>query len=880
MRSQKHSLAARVSQFAVRSACLAIAFSPAIRAEEKAAAPEATVDPAVAELINPTRQLEIGIGNVDDSSAKFGQYNGLGKNGLYGIGNLELSGGGAYDSDDATRWNFRGTDLGLETREIDADYGIQGIFRLSLGYDELLHNHSDEFQTPYQGLGSNNLTLPSTWLKPTVPQVNANNVNFRILSPTVGPAGSLTNPTPSPGQLASGQAIRNADLPAFHEFDINSKRRNYDGGFNYNLGRDWELTASYRHQTTDGTKLINAISTKSTFESSVLLADPVDTATDQFNLGINFTSKRGFFQAGYYGSLYRNHVKSVSWQDPSDLTVFSTQSSSSGPDNQFHQVNLVGGYNFSPSTRLVLNASYGRNTQNDAFIMDDQLPIGLPRASFDGEVVTTMVSAKFTARPLRDLNLAAAYRFDDRDNSSPVDTYVFYDINVPKGGTASSFNTALNLPAGTLASNVNIYANRPHSRTSHQFNLDADYVVARGHTLAAGYEFQRIDRECKGTWIACDDGLSNEEHTIHVEWRARLLDSLSGKIGYSYSMRDVNYNIDAWLALAPMANFTPGAPTVGATTSAYGFMQQTGVSGWGPNLGFPTTPLTGDAAIFTPNNNIITAILYGSRNQLAENPRMRRYNVADRDRGKFRSSLNWEPTEKLSFYGGVDFNDDNYTDSSLGLQNSKGWTTNLDSSYALRDATSISLFYTHEDQRAKQAGWNYVGNAAPAAGTITGGCFDTVAEKNQNNKIDPCNAWNVNTRDRADTIGLTVRDKSLLNGRLDLGANLVYTRAITGIAVQGGNYATVPGTTNLVYIPAYDLPDASTRILALQLTGQYEISKTSSVRLAYLFEQLTGADFAYDAAQFGTLTTGMPSLEHFPSYSQNLVAVSYLHRFR
>ena len=43
-----------------------------------------------------------------------------------------------------------------------------------------------------------------------------------------------------------------------------------------------------------------------------------------------------------------------------------------------------------------------------------------------------------------------------------------------------------------------------------------------------------------------------------------------------------------------MANNIPAG---GATTSLYGFLQKTGLTGFGPVAGLPTTPLTGDAAM-------------------------------------------------------------------------------------------------------------------------------------------------------------------------------------------------------------------------------------------------------------------------------------------
>ena len=52
---------------------------------------------------------------------------------------------------------------------------------------------------------------------------------------------------------------------------------------------------------------------------------------------------------------------------------------STAPSNEFNQFTLKGGYNFSPTTKLVMGASYARNTQNDQFLADPgNSPLGLP----------------------------------------------------------------------------------------------------------------------------------------------------------------------------------------------------------------------------------------------------------------------------------------------------------------------------------------------------------------------------------------------------------------------------------------------------------------------------------------------------------------------
>ena len=147
-----------------------------------------------------------------------------------------------------------------------------------------------------------------------------------------------------------------------------------------------------------------------------------------------------------------------------------------------------------------------------------------------------------------------------------------------------------------------------------------------------------------------------------------MVEDLSGRLAYAYSERRVNYDENAFLALVPMANVVPAG---GATISAYQYLQQTGLTGFGPVAGFPSSPLTGNAAIFSPNNNILPQALYGSRNNINEEVGMRRFNMADRNRNKVRGSVNWDANDRLSLQGGLDYNKDDYDNSVYGLKNAE-----------------------------------------------------------------------------------------------------------------------------------------------------------------------------------------------------------------
>jgi MtrB/PioB family decaheme-associated outer membrane protein len=883
MKTNNRCFAARASALAVQGALAALAAVSAAQAADG--------DNATRQLTQPTNRVEVGGGYVTQDSFKFGQYNGLFNKGFYGILNFDLRSADDYDS--ALRWRINGTDLGLDTRAASAEIGQQGKFRISVGFDELRSNRSDSYQTPFLGTGSNNLTLPSTWLVPVVPQVNATSGNFRGLSPTTGLAPALVNGVVTPPTAAQQAIVNNVvatDVPAFHNFDIDTIRKKYDGGFSYQFDPQWEFKASARHEDRTGTKLLNMLSLANG-TSAVTLPDLIDQSTDQYNASVNYTSEKLFVQAAYYGSIFRNHVDSMNWQNP--FLPATVAHMSSAPSNDFHQFTLTGGYHFSPTTKLVLYGSYARNTQNDSFLGDPgNSPLGLPVSSLNGLVVTKAFNAKLTAKPATGLNLTAGYKYDDRDNRTPVNTFEFYDAGEPKTGV-SPFNAALGLPAGTLGSNINIYANRPYSKKLNQANLDADYVVAKGQAVKVGYEWQKIDRSCPGSWINCADAPETRENTGRAEWRVNVIPDLSGRLSYAYSQRRVDYDENAWLALVPMANVIPAG---GATVSVASFLNQTGLTGFGPVAPFvPLQP--GNLGIFFPNNSALPQVFYGSRNDIHEIPGMRRFNMADRNRNKVRAALNWDASDKLSLQGSFDYNKDDYTNSVFGLKNADSWALNLDGTYAINDAFSANAFYTYEDIRSRSAGASYASGAitnTPNVGgvagntVVSGGCFTTVADKNANAKIDPCLNWTADMRDKVDTVGAGVRYKGAMAGRLDVGGDIVFTKAKTNNAMTGGTYANNPFAVAgqpavvpaVIFIPAADLPTVTTKTIELRLSGQYALDNMSAVRLLYWFQRLRSNDYAYDGMQYGTISSVIPTNEQAPNYNVHVIGVTYVYRWQ
>ncbi|MEX8520329.1 MAG: MtrB/PioB family outer membrane beta-barrel protein [Leptothrix sp. (in: b-proteobacteria)] len=868
-------------------------------------------DPTVADLTEPSKKIEVGIGATNSASAKAHEYDGVSRKGVYLLGSFELLGGGAYDSEDATRWRITGTDLGLQSRSLNGEFGVQGNFRLKFSYDELLRNSSDSFHTPYQGVGSNKLSLPSKWVVPVVPVVSATQPNARGLSPAVTGSNAIVggvSTAPTGTQPAQAAALQVADLPLFQSVNLSTKREQLGLGGDFQIDSRWLVSISGSHEHKDGLKAFSALTRATTYqngaatatsENSATLPQPIDQDHNQYRVAASHSGDGSTLQLAYDASLFTNNVSSVTWASWAGPTVL--QSMGTAPSNEFHKLSLAGSYDVDSVTKLVGGLSYSRATQNETFLNDGLTTVPLlPATSLQGLVVSKTANLKLLSKPSKDLHLSAGYKFDERDNRTPVNTYGFYDVGELKSATGSSpFSAYLPLLAGGYGTNLNLNANRPYSKRVNQINLDADYRLQPGQKLHAGWDTQKTDKYCNGSWIDCSDAAKSTEHTARAELNLTASDDLSARVGVAHSRRTVKYNEDAFLSLVPYANFSPTGVPGGAGVTAYSTLVALGLAGYGPVAGLtPVAPAGSAQAFFFANNNALSNSLYGNVNRISELVGMRRYNNANRDRNKLRTSAQWQASETFTLQGGFDYNNDNYSESVYGLQKAASWALNLDGTYAASENFSVSVFYSHEDQRSTSAGNTYGnGNSTPtgaaATQTVSGGCFNgqTNLVRLNNSKTDPCLDWQSQTTDKVDTLGLTLNRSNLLGSKLDLSGSLIYSRLHSDQDVNGGNYqanpyagSTAAGAVNpsvaVYFIPAAALPTVKTDSIELRLGGAYRFTKEQAVRVGYSYQHLKAVDWAYDGLQYGGLSGVLPTSEQAPSYSVRNIGVAYVVSFR
>jgi MtrB/PioB family decaheme-associated outer membrane protein len=380
-------------------------------------------------------EIDAGAAYVSDDAARFGNGTGLDEKGGY----VDLGGDGRYLKD-GVEMSWHASDLGLDSRELGISVGRPGTYSIELGYDELPYRLFDSTSTIFSTSG-NSLTVPSSW-------------------------------------TAAGTTSGFADLAeSLQPQNIGKDRQIFEFGASYLPSSNVKVYADYRRQQRDGINIMAG----STFTQAAFLPRPIDDYTDSIDAGVRFSAGSLNLALAWYGSFYRNDIDSLVWDNPFAFGLGNGQGRFAlEPDNDFQQFSLSGVYRAATyNTVVAFSAAMGRGEQNHDFLpytINSQLvTTALPMTSLDGQVDTNNYALTVTSRPHTRLNLKLAYRFDERDNQTPVAGYTRV--------IADAFTT------GTPESNI------PYSFERSRLNLSGSLRLFDTVKVSGGYDRTDLDRD-------------------------------------------------------------------------------------------------------------------------------------------------------------------------------------------------------------------------------------------------------------------------------------------------------------------------------------------------------------------------------------------------
>ena len=285
-----------------RTASMRTAAQAGLIAGLAGALPAATAQDAdLAQLTKPQSSVEVGIGVVSDDNLRSGRYSGLNEEGAYGLFGIDVK---SRDEATGTWFKLRGSNLGLESRELRLDYERQGQWGYSLEFSQTPRHIPYIFNTTLTGIETG-------------------------------------------VQTEGGTAARDVQF---------STRRDALGlGYSRQLGGGWSTTVSYRHEEKTGTRNWGHHSVR-------FLVDPIDYTTQQLEATVGYADKRLQLTGGYYGTDFSNALTNVVTPVGGGISPVALP-----PANQSHQLYLSGGYGFTATTRGMFKLAFGRITQDQTF---------------------------------------------------------------------------------------------------------------------------------------------------------------------------------------------------------------------------------------------------------------------------------------------------------------------------------------------------------------------------------------------------------------------------------------------------------------------------------------------------------------------------------
>lgn len=213
-----------------------------------------------------------------------------------------------------------------------------------------------------------------------------------------------------------------------------------------------------------------------------------------------------------------------------------------------------------------------------------------------------------------------------------------------------------------------------------------------------------------------------------------------------------------------------------------------------------------------------------------ENPLMRKYNMADRDRDTAGLRVDVALSPRISAGLETNLSWDHYRKSVLGLLDGRSAAVAADAAFSLSPDTSATGYLSHERIDSHQA------NAELLAGAPL---------------------WFARNKDSIDTAGAGIEHRA--SGKLAIGADYTYSRSSGEIDISSA---------------LVGFPDLTSRLHSARLYATFRPKKRLSLRLAYWYESYRSEDWTLDDVTPSTLGNVLAFGQGSPSYHLSVITLS------
>jgi MtrB/PioB family decaheme-associated outer membrane protein len=221
----------------------------------------------------------------------------------------------------------------------------------------------------------------------------------------------------------------------------------------------------------------------------------------------------------------------------------------------------------------------------------------------------------------------------------------------------------------------------------------------------------------------------------------------------------------------------------------------------------------------------------------AQNPLLRKFNMADRERDTASVQASFIPHERVTIGLSLGYSQDEYTNSVLGLTKSRETDINADASLILTEATSLHVNAGRQLIKSRQVGSQ---------------TFSTPD-------------WSAKNEDTYDSFGIGIRHQ-LIKDKLDVGADYVLSRSTGQVKVETG-------------APNAEFPDLRADLDSVKLYADYRLKDNLTLHAAYWYEHYNSKSWMLDGVDPATISSAISFGEDSPDYDVHAIMMSLRYRF-
>jgi len=222
-----------------------------------------------------------------------------------------------------------------------------------------------------------------------------------------------------------------------------------------------------------------------------------------------------------------------------------------------------------------------------------------------------------------------------------------------------------------------------------------------------------------------------------------------------------------------------------------------------------------------------------------ENPALRRFHFAEKERDAYRLTADYALTERVVIGAYGEISDDDYTDTRIGLSSGETETWGVDLSATLAKSVSAHAFWSYENLEA----------------TIFG-ADDVIGAP-----------WTAKQDDRFNTVGLGLRFADLPGRWLEARIDAIYARS-------EGDIRTFKRDTSPLF------PELETDRYEIETSIERELAARWNLRMSWLVGRLTEDDFFRDLVQPATLPNLLSLGEGTPGDTVHVISAMLRYRFQ